>query len=233
MGLLTAAGRLSSGLAPITHYFRSLPLNANDEVVVGSGPIAYTEQGIPFNAAGEVVGLQATSPSDYGPGATPYGPNGEIEADPTSPIAFFYQGVPYTANGVYAASGAGGAPAIVSKDFTLTPDQVSPTTAGYRLSPLAGSLAPDDTYAGDSISLVLAQETDEFSITPLGGVPFPGISGNLAVTLGVYSGPTRLVLEWDIDRYYLPLEPGIYNYMVGQIGVGTLLRLSGAPSGTA
>jgi len=233
-GLLDSNGRIRTGAGPIVTHFRSLPLNAAEEVVVGSGPIVYYSAGIPRNAAGEVVGLQSTQASFYGPGATPYGPNGELEAaPPPEPIAFYYQGVPYVAGGVYAGSGAGGAPAVIAKNFTLTPGIISSTSAGYRLSPLAGTLAPDQTFAGGTIDLVIASDIDLFAISTGSGAPFPGASGNLSVQIGPYLGPNRLIMTWDgFDRYDI-VQEGIYTYMVDQIGLPTDLRLSIAPVNTA
>ena len=101
---LVGAGKLNVGAGPITRYFRSLPLNAADAVVIGAGPIVRFTEGIPRNAAGEVVGLLATNATELGPGATPYGPNGEIEVDNVAAVSNFYQGVPYTAGGVYATN---------------------------------------------------------------------------------------------------------------------------------
>ena len=230
---LVVAGKLNVGAGPIARYFRSLPLNAADAVVVGSGPIVRFAQGIPRNAAGEVVGLRATTATELGPGATPYGPNGEIEGDSVSAATLFYQGVPYTAGGLYATNGVGGAPVIVSKDFTLTPAQVSASTAGYRLSPLAGTLAPDNAYGGGNIDLVLAQSDDTFYVSTATNLPFPGISGNLAVALGVYQGPSRMILTWDGFDRYITTEPGIYTYMQSLIAGTVSLRLSAAPVGTA
>ena len=232
-GLLDANGRIKTGLGPTVSFFRGLPLNAAGEVVGGAGPIVQFSQGIPFNAAGAVVGLQSTQPTDYGPGATPYGPNGELEVAPVGVISSFHQGVPYNAGGVYCTSGAGGAATIVAKDFTLTPAQISVSSAGYRAAPAAGTLAPDAVYAGGTVALVQAVDTDEFRVQPTGGVQFPGISGNLAVQLGPYLGPSRLVLTWDgIDRYTANV-PGLYEYFVANIGVGLAMRLSAAPAGTA
>ena len=230
---LIAAGKLNVGSGPITHYFRSLPLNAANAVVIGAGPIVRVAHGIPYNAAGEVAGLRATTATDHGSGATPYGPNGELEGDNVAAAAVVYQGVPYTAGGVYATNGAGGAPIIVSKDFTLTPAQVSATTIGYRLSPLAGVLAPDNVYGGGNVDLVLGQDSDAFYVSTATNLPFPGISGNLAVAIGVYQGPTRIVLHWDGFDRYIATEPGIYSYLQTIISTPVLLRLSAAPAGTA
>jgi len=233
-GLLDSTGRIKTGVGPIVSYFRSLPLNAAEEVVVGTGPIVLFSQGIPRNAAGEVVGLRSAQASFYGPGATPYGPNGELEAAPApEPINLYWQGVPYTAGGIYATTGVGGAPAIIVKDFTLTPATVSSASAGYRLSPAAGTLAPDLNFAGGTIDLVLATDFDHFSISTGTNALFPGGSGNLAVQFGPYVGPGRLIMAWDgFDRYAV-IQSGIYNYMVSQIGLPTALRLSIAPVGTA
>ena len=224
---MDANGRLPVGVGPITSHFRGLPFNALGQVVFGTDPIVRYDQGIPFNALGEVVGLQATQATDYGPGAMPYGPNGELEGGVLGP-SFFHQGVGFTAGGVLAITAAGGAPVIVSKDFTLTPGQISASSAGYRLSPLVGAIAPDAVYAGGSVILVQATDTDEFRIQNTGGVQFPGISGNLTAQIGPYLGPNRVLLHWDVNTY-IAAVPGMYAYMVGQIGIGTGLRLSAAP----
>jgi len=229
-GLISAAGRIKNGAAPITQYFRGLPLNAAGEVVSGAGPVTRFDQGIPFNAAGAIVGIQAANPSDYGPGATPYGPNGELGiAALAAPVSVFFQGVPYDANGLLCVAQLVGAAVIVSKDFTLTSAQVSISTVGYRLSPLSGTLAPDNTYAGGTADLILAQDNDTFYVSTGTNTPFPGIAGNLAVQVGVFQGPTRIVATWDGFDRYLGSAPGIYNYMVSKIGQTIALRLSGAP----
>jgi hypothetical protein len=227
-GLMDSNGRLPVGVGPITHHFRGLPFNALNQVVYGEAPIVGYDQGIPFNAAGEVVGLQATQATDYGPGAMPYGPNGELEVGVLGP-AFFHQGVGFTAGGVLAVTAAGGAPVIVTKDFTLTPAQISVTSAGFRAAPAAGTLAPDTVYAGGTVVLVQATDDDEFRIQNTGSVEFSGISGNLAVQLGPYVGPGRIVMAWDVNTYFA-VVPGIYTYMVDQIGTPTGLRLSAAPA---
>lgn len=227
-GLMGTDGRLPVGAGPITNRFRGLPFNALNQVVMGAGPITLFDQGIPFNAAGEIVGLQATQATDYGPGAMPYGPNGEIEIGVLGP-AFFHQGVGFTPGGVLAVTAAGGAPVIVAKDFTLTPGTISVNSAGYRLSPAVGTIAPDALYGGGSVILVQATDTDVFRIQNTGGVKFPGISGNLSAQIGPYIGPGRIVLSWDIDLYSA-VVPGIYAYMVGQIALSTSLRLSAAPA---
>jgi len=226
-GLMDSNGRLPAGGGPITHHFRGLPFNALGQVVFGTDPIVWYDQGIPFNAAGEIVGLQATQATDYGPGAMPYGPNGELEVGVLGP-AFFHQGVGFTPGGVLAVTAAGGAPVIVTKEFTLTPAQISVSSAGFRASPVAGTLAPDAVYAGDTVVLVQATDSDQFRIQNTGGVQFPGISGNVAVQLGPYIGPGRIVAAWD-GVYYSAVVPGLYNYMVSQIGLPTGLRFSAAP----
>ena len=230
---LIVAGKLNVGSGPITHFFRSLPLNAANAVVLGAGPITHVAHGIPYNAAGEVVGLRATTATDHGSGATPYGPNGELGGDNVAAATVVYQGVPYTAGGVYATNATGGAPVIVSKDFTITPAQVSVSTIGWRLSPAAGTLTPDNVYGGGNVDLVLGQDNDDFYVSTSTNLPFPGISGNLAVAISVYQGPTRLVLHWDgFDRYTVN-EPGLYGYLQTIVGTPVPLRLSAAPAGTA
>jgi len=231
---LIVAGKLNVGSGPITHYFRSLPLNAANAVVLGAGPIVHVAHGIPYNAAGAVVGLRATTATDHGPGATPYGPNGELEGDNVAAAAVVYQGVPYTAGGVYATNGVAGAPAIISKDFTITPAQVSVSTRGFRAAPAAGALTPDNVYGGGAVSLVLVQDDDITYVTPTGNAIFPATSGNLAMAIGVYQGPTRIVLPWNVaNGRYQASEPGLYAYMQSIIGIATQFRLSAAPAGTA
>jgi len=231
-GLLDANGRISVGTGPTVSYFRGLPFNAAGAIVVGAGPITRFSQGIPFNAAGEVVGIQATQPSDYGPGATPYGPNGELVSAPAAVIDHFYQGVPYNANGVYCGSGAAGAPTIISKNFTLTPAQVSVSTVGYRAAPAAGTLAPDNVFGGGTIATLLVGDDDVLQVGPTGGAIFPSTAGNLSVAIGVYQGPTRIILTWDINIYH-GNEVGLYAYLRGLIGVPTAVRISAAPAGSA
>jgi surface protein len=230
-GLLDTNGRINVGVGPVVSYFRGLPLNASGQVVVGAGPITRFDQGIPFNDAGEVVGLQTTEPSRYGPGATPYGPNGELCAEPSGTIARYYQGVPYNAGGVYCGSGTLEEPIIISKDFTLTPAQVSSTTIGYRLSPLSGAITPDNAFGGGSIANILAINDDVFQIAPVGGAPFPDTSGNLAFQIGPYVGPNRIILTWDGFDRYVATVPGIYVLFQEYLGAAQGIRLSAAPEG--
>ena len=226
-GLMDSNGRLLVGGGPITAHFRGLPFNALGQVVFGADPIVWYDQSIPFNAAGEIVGLQATNATDYGPGAMPYGPNGEIEIGVLGP-GFYHQGVGFTPGGVIAVTAAGGAPVIVAKDFTLTPAVISATSAGFRAAPAAGTLAPNAVYAGGTVILIQATDADEFRVQNTGSVQFPGISGALSVQLGAYLGPNRINTSWD-GVYYSAIVPGIYAYMVQQIGLGTALRFSAAP----
>lgn len=225
-GLVTN-GRLRIGAGPTTHHFRSVPLNANNEIVVGEGPITLVAHGIPYNAAGEVVGLTSTQATRHGSGATPYGPNGEIEGR-AEDYTHIYQGIPYTTGGVYAGSGAPG-PSIVAKEFFITPAQFAATAAGYRFNPAAGSLTPDRAYGGGNISTINATDSDFIVVTPDGGAPFPGITGNLTMQLPAYVGPNRIVLPWDVNTY-LAQVPGIYAYMQSLIGFATSLRLAAAPA---
>lgn len=231
--LISATSKLKVGAGPIASYFRSLPLNAAGEVVVGAGPIVHYTHGIPINAAGAVVGLQATTATRHGSGATPYGPNGELEANPTDAVAGYHQGVPYTAGGVYASSGAGAAPSIVAKDFTLTPGTISVSSVGYRFSPAVGTLAPDRLYGGGTLDIIQIVDNDEVRIETVGDVQFPGISGNLTMQIGTYLGPQRVILFWDVNRYFAPNVPGIYSEVLASLGVGMAMRLSAAPTGTA
>jgi large exoprotein involved in heme utilization and adhesion len=228
-GLLNASGRLKTGVGPIASYFRSLPLNAAGEVVAGSGPITYFEQGIPRNAAGAVVGINATQPTDYGPGALPYGPNGEIVGGGTVPaIAFYHQGVPYDSAGRYCGTTNPGQ-TVVTADLTITPAVISVSSVGYRLSPLAGALTPT-AYAGGTVVLAQATDLDEFRVQNTGSVQFPGIIGNLTVQLPAYLGPNRMVLPWSsTSGWYSVSQPGIYAYITGLIGLPTTMRLSAAP----
>jgi hypothetical protein len=229
-GLLSASGRLKTGAGPIASYFRSLPLNTAGEVVAGNDPITYFCQGIPRNAANEIVGISAAQPTDYGPGALPYGPNGEIVGAGTVPaIAFYHQGIPYDSAGRFCGTTDPGT-AVVAKNFTLTPATISASSVGFRAAPAVGTLAPDAVYAGGTIVLVQAVNDDFIRVQNTGSVEFPGISGNLSMQIGPYIGPGRLLLGWSsVSGWYEVNQPGIYAYMVGQIGLGTSMRLSAAP----
>jgi hypothetical protein len=227
-GFVNAAGKLTFGVAPITNYFRGLPLNAAGAIVVGAGPIVRYEQGMPFNAAGAVVGLSATTATRHGPGATAYGPNGELEGNSVNAVSVIHQGVPYTAGGVYATDGGGGAGTIVSKDFTMTPGVISASSTGYRTGPAVGTIAPDNVYAGGSFDLIQAVNDDTFRVETVGDVQFPGISGNLTLQLPAFIGPNRIILNWDVNLYEA-FVPGIYTYLTANIGIPLAMRLSAAP----
>lgn len=116
----------------------------------------------------------------------------------------------------------------VVKSFTITPGQISVSSAGYRLSPAAGVLAPDAAFGGGNIILFQANDNDTLRVQNTGGVQFPGISGDLYVRIGPYIGPGRIVLHWDIDLYSATV-PGIYNYMVDQIALATGMIISADP----
>jgi len=229
-GLLSATGRLRTGVGPIASYFRSLPLNAAGEVVAGNDPIAYVCQGIPRNAANEVVGIFAAQPTIYGPGALPQGPNGEIVGGGTAPaIAFYHQGVPYDSAGRFCGTSTP-AETVVSANLTMTPGQISPSSEGFRAAPAVGTLAPA-AYGGGTVILVQATDTDLIRIQNTGGVQFPGISGNLTMQYGPYVGPNRIIVGWvPASGWYEWNAPGIYEYFVQQRGVAGTLRLSAAPA---
>jgi hypothetical protein len=229
-GLLNASGRLRTGVGPIASYFRSLPLNAAGEVVTGPDPITYFCQGIPRNAANAVVGIGAAQPTDYGPGALPLGPNGEIVGGGTVPaIASFYQGIPYDSAGRFCGTTNPGT-SVVAADLTLTPNTISSASEGFRAAPAAGTLVPA-TYGGGTVTLVQAVDTDNFRIQNTGGVQFPGIQGNLTAQLPIYLGPNRILLGWvAASGWYEAIQPGIYAYLVQRRGLATTLRLSAAPA---
>jgi hypothetical protein len=122
----------------------------------------------------------------------------------------------------------------VSKDFTLTPGQISSSSEGFRAAPAVGTLAPDGVFAGGTVALIQAVDTGEFRVQPAGGVQFPGISGNLTVQLPIYLGPNRLNLSWDAGSgWYDTIQEGVYEYFVQRRGLATTMRFSAAPSGTA
>ena len=231
--LMDGSGKLNGGAAPITYFFRGLPMNASGQVVVGAGPIVRVQHGIPFNAAGAVVGLTATTATRHGSGGTPYGPNGELEGNSAAAITHVHQGVSYTAGGIYATNGGGSPSVIVSKDFTLTPGTISVSSVGYRFSPAVGTLAPDRLYGGGTLDIIQIVDNDEVRIETVGDVQFPGISGNLTMQIGTYIGPQRIILFWDVNRYFAPNVPGIYSEVLASLGVGMAMRLSAAPTGTA
>jgi hypothetical protein len=198
-----------------------LPFNALGQVVFGPDPIVRFDQGMPFNAAGELVALNSGDDAFYGPGATAYGPNGELMGGVGGPD-FYYQGVPYAASGGYSFQLAPGNN-VVTKNFTLTIAQFAATSRGYRTSPLAGTLTPDLLFAGGTISIVQVSDDDTFRITPVGGVQFPGIVGDLSVIFGT----ARYILDWDINLYTTTVL-GSYANSAPFIGVPTAMRLLGA-----
>jgi hypothetical protein len=229
-GLVSGTGRVVNGPGPVSYHFRGLPFNAAGEIVFAAdNEIAYFNQGIPFAADGTIVGLVGDSPSYFGPNATAYGPNGELVAKDED-AGVYHQGVGYTAGGALCLNVVSSVPTLISKTFTLTPGQVSSTSYGWRASPPIGTLAPDATFAGGSMANILALNDDTFQIRPVGDTPFPGIQGNLAVVIGPYVGPSRIVLGWDGFFLYAAQVPGIYAYMEQQNGLETGLGLWGAPA---
>jgi hypothetical protein len=176
---------------------------------------------MPFNAAGELVALNSGDDAFYGPGATAYGPNGELMGGVGGPD-FYYQGVPYAASGGYSFQFAPGNN-VVTKDFTLTIAQISPTSRGYRANPPVGTLAPDSLFAGGTIDLMQFVDDDTFRIVPVGGVQFPGIVGDLSVIFNT----ARYILHWDINLYTTTIL-GSYANSAPFIGVPSDVRLLGA-----
>lgn len=114
-----------------------------------------------------------------------------------------------------------------AKQFTITPEQFSVSSVGYRLNPLAGILAPDGAFAGGTVAMFQVNENDEVIVQNVGGGPFPEITTHLTARLGPFIGPGRIIFAWDIDRY-LGHAGGAYAYMQGQISLTTPLTLAGS-----
>lgn len=108
----------------------------------------------------------------------------------------------------------------VVKNFTLTPAQISASSVGFRADPAGGTLEPNADFGGGTIILAQATIDDEFRIENSGGVPFAETSGKLYVRIGPYVGYSIILMPWDVNRYSAAV-PGIYNYLVSQIGLPT------------
>lgn len=125
--------------------------------------------------------------------------------------------------------GAGGVRSTpyVSKAFTITPAQVSATSVGYRFNPIAGAIAPDDSFAGGTVDRVLVLDDDTVQVFPAGLVEFPDMQGPvLMIARQGMPDEIRVSLEWDIDHYAAP-SPGAYAAVVAQIGLGVPITLAG------
>lgn len=121
----------------------------------------------------------------------------------------------------------GYSPVPLAKQFTITPEQFSISSVGYRLNPLAGDLSPDGAFAGGTIALFQVTENDEVIVQNVGGIQFPEVTTHLTARLGPFIGPGRIIFTWDLDRY-LAHAAGAYAYMQGQISLTTGLILAGS-----
>lgn len=121
----------------------------------------------------------------------------------------------------------GDSPVPLVKQFTITPEQFSISSVGYRLNPLAGDLSPDGAFAGGTISLFQVTENDEVIVQNVGGIQFPEVTTHLTARLGPFIGPGRIIFTWDLDRYHA-YAAGAYAYMQGQISLTTGLTLAGS-----
>jgi hypothetical protein len=115
----------------------------------------------------------------------------------------------------------------VTKGYTAVWAQFAASACGYRLSPLAGSLSPDNLFAGDTMAQIAVTDNDVLYIVPLGGVQFPDIApGFVWFIFGTDENDT-IVLQWDtIDRYVAVVD-GAYAQAQSNIGVPVRIRLSG------
>lgn len=123
--------------------------------------------------------------------------------------------------------GAAAPPSVITKGYTAVWAQFSVSSVGYRLSPLAGSLSPDNLFAGGTIAQIAVRDDDIMYIEPLGDVPFPDIApGFVWFSFGTDENDT-IALEWDTIDRYVALAPGAYAAAQGNIGLPVRVRLSG------
>lgn len=128
--------------------------------------------------------------------------------------------------------GEAGTPTIIFKNFITTWAQFSPTAVGYRFSPLAGTILPDNAFAGGSIQQIACLDDDTCYVQPVGNVQFPqGLGPYLWVTgVGELSSAA---LTWDgFDRYAGKVD-GLYAIMQSNIGLPNRIRLSMDTAGGA
>jgi hypothetical protein len=128
----------------------------------------------------------------------------------------------------WADGGSVAPPSVLTKNFTAVWAQFSVSSVGYRLNPLAGSIVPDNLFAGGSIAQLAARDDDLAYVQPVGNVQFPDIlPGFIWLTLDAETGGQAVAMEWDgIDRY-VALIPGVYAAMQSNIGLPRRIRLSG------
>lgn len=120
----------------------------------------------------------------------------------------------------------GGGVRVVFKEFTGVWAQFSVSSVGYRLSPLAGSMSPDNTFAGGSFSQVASRDDDLCYVVT--GSPLPGIVGPLSLVQSTSTNPEEVIsMVWDgIDRYAAHVA-GIYAQMQTNISLPVRFRLYG------
>jgi hypothetical protein len=124
--------------------------------------------------------------------------------------------------------GAVAPPTVLTKDFTAVWGQISISSVGYRLSPLVGSMVPDNTFAGGSIAQLAARDDDLVYVQPVGNVQFPDIKpGFIWLTLDAGSGGQSIAMQWDTIDRYVALVDGVYEQAVSNIGLPRRIRLSG------
>lgn len=123
--------------------------------------------------------------------------------------------------------GAAAPTTVLTKNFVAVWNQFSVSSVGYRAAPLAGSITPDNLFAGGSIDQIAARDDDFMYVVPAGGVQFPSIKpGFIWLTLDAETGGQSYAMAWDIDRYIAHVV-GVYAAAQNNIGLPRRVRLSG------
>jgi hypothetical protein len=123
--------------------------------------------------------------------------------------------------------GAAAPPSVITKGYTAVWAQFAASAVGYRLSPLAGSMSPDNLFAGGTIAQLAVRDDDILYLLPNGLAQFPNIAPGFVWFSYTEDEFETIALEWDgIDRYFAEV-PGAYAQAQTNIGLPVRVRLSG------
>jgi hypothetical protein len=123
--------------------------------------------------------------------------------------------------------GAAGTPSVITKGYTAVWNQFAVSACGYRLNPLAGSLTPDNLFAGGTIAQLAVTDADVLYLFPLNGVQFPDIVPGFVWFSYTDDEFDTIALEWDTIDRYIAHVPGAYAQAQTNIGIPVRVRLSG------